>query len=222
LNVAGPKRALIGMAAILSAGSWPQPVLAQLAPGLSGSSSQLTMEGGEAMRTLRAFGTCYATRNTANAWILIATEPGSRQEAETYRRLFRRDSQGCLGEFTELQVPVFLVRGAIAEGLYARRVAVPAQLGSPAPAPGTPVRTLSEAARCYVADHPDRVRALVENTAPGSRPEFTALSAMAPDFFRCVPETARGRKFDSTQIRYRLVEALLRRAAPVPAPAGRR
>jgi hypothetical protein len=220
--MAGPKRALIGTAALLTAGSWPQAASAQLAPGLSGSSSQQTMDGGEAMRTLRVFGSCYATRNAADAWTLIATEPGSRQEAETYRRLFRRDTQGCLGEFTELRLPVFMVRGAIAEGLYIRRVATPQQLAVPAPAPGASVRTLSEAARCYAAAHPDRVRALVENTAPGSGPEHTALSAMAPDFFRCVPETARGRQFDSTQIRYRLVEALLRMPAPPPASAGQR
>lgn len=173
------------------------------------------MDGSEAMRTLRAFGACYAMRNTANAWALIATEPGSRGEAETYRRLFRRDSEGCLGEATELRVPVFMVRGAIAEGLYERRLAVPLQLQFPALAPGAPIRTLSEAARCYASAHPDGVRALLE-TAPGSRPEYAALSEMAEDFFRCVPETARGRRFDATQVRYRLAEALLRMAGPAP------
>ena len=202
-------------AALITLVCWPQTAPAQIASGFSGRSSQMTMDESEAMRTLRAFGSCYAERNTAEAWSLIGTEPGSQGEADTYRRLFRRDSQGCLGEATELQVPVYMVRGAIAEGLYSRRVAVPAQLRVSPLAPGAAVRTLSEAARCYTAAHPDKVRALVENTLPGSPPEHVALSEMAPDFFRCVPETARGRRFGSTQVRYKLAEALLRMAGPV-------
>lgn len=215
-SVATTKRLLIVVAATLVAGAWPSAVPAQLARGFSGRSSQSTMDGGEAMRTLRAFGSCYATRDTADAWSLIATEPGSRGEAEVYRRLFRRDSQGCLGESTELRVPVFMVRGAIAEGLYARRAALPVRLRLPPLAPGATVRTLSEAARCYASAHPDRVRALVENTIPGSRPEYAALGEMAADFFSCVPEAARGRRFDSTQVRYRLAEALLRMGGAAP------
>ena len=164
------------------------------------------------MRTVRTFGNCYASNSTARAWRLIATEPGSREEAQTYRELFRRDSQACIGENTELRVPVYLVRGAIAEGLYRRRVAVPAGLRVPLPAPGTPVRTLSDAARCFVAGAPI-VRGRSSKGPRRQQPEFEALRDMAPAFFHCVPEPARNRQFDPTQIRYRLAEALLR-AAP--------
>jgi hypothetical protein len=195
------------------------PAAAQLQSGYSGSSSTLTFSGEETYRTLRAFGSCFASRYPADAFALIATEPASRAEADTYRRLFRRDNQACLGEDTEVRVAVNMVRGAIAEGLYKRGVAVPPSLVVALPAPGAPVRTLSDAARCYTAAHRDRARALVEETRPGSEAEFAALRQMAPDFFRCVPDTARGRSFDTTLIRYRLVEALLRMPS---APAGQR
>lgn len=173
----------------------------------------MTFDGEEAMRTLAVFGTCYARLNTDEALALIATEPASREEAETYRRLFRRDNQSCLGEATEMRLPIALVRGAIAEGLYKRRVPLPANLSQTAPAAGE-VRTLSEAARCYTVGHREQVRSLLEQTPLGSRREYDALSAMAGDFFQCVPETARGRRFDPTQVRFRLAEALLRLRAP--------
>jgi len=219
-----PSRKLAGLHVLAAAallGLAANGARAQIASGYSGSSSTSTMGDDEAWRTLRAFGTCYATRNPGSAVQLIATEPGSRDEAETYRRLFRRDNQSCLGGNTELRMPVTMVRGAIAEGLYRNRAALPPTLAQAAPAPGA-VRTLSEAARCYAGAHGDRVRSLVEGTAPGSRGEVEALTAMAPDFFRCVPAAAHGRQFNATQLRYRLAEALLRLDAPAALSDGRR
>ena len=202
---AGTALVLVGLAV---------PAPAQIAPGLSGNSSTMTfVDNGEAFRTLNAFAACYARQNSARALELIATEPATREEAETYRRLFRRDNMSCLREDTELRMPVALVRGAIAEGLYKRGIALPPQLIQSAPAPGG-ARTLSEAARCLTASRRDRVQALVEGTAPGSRGEFEALNALADDFFACVPDTARDRRFDPTQVRFRLAEALLRMPAP--------
>ena len=198
--------ALVAMAVAVATQSAP----AQIASGRSGSSTTMVVEDdGEAWRTLVAFGTCYAARSTASAFALIATEPGSREEAQTYRQLFSRDNQSCLGGNTELRMPLAMVRGAIAEGLYERGVALPANLVQAAPQAGS-IRTLSEAARCYAAAHRDRVHALAADTRAGSRGEHEALSVVAPDFFRCVPETARGRQFDPTLIRYRLIEAALR------------
>ena len=206
------RRLAVGAALVLAALAQAAP--AQIAPGYSGTSSTMTFaDNGEAFRTLNAFASCYARQNSARALELIATEPATREEAETYRRLFRRDNMSCLGENTELRMPVALVRGAIAEGLYKRGIALPPQLVQLAPAPGS-VRTLSEAARCLTASHRDLVQALVDGTMPGSRAEFEALSALAGDFIACVPETARGRRFDPTQIRFRLAEALLRMPAP--------
>ena len=187
---------------------------AQIAPGLSGSSSTMTfVDNGEAFRTLNAFASCYARQNTAQALELIATEPASREESTTYRRMFRRNNFACLSEGTTLRMSMALVRGAIAEGLYKRDIALPPQLVQSPPAHGT-VRTLSEAARCIAAARRERVQALVEGTRPGSREEYEALISLAADLPPCLPETARIRRFDPTQIRFRLAEALWRMPAP--------
>src|SRR5688500_14126299 len=93
---AGTALVLVGLAV---------PAPAQIAPGLSGSSSTMTfVDNGEAFRALNAFAACYARQNSARALELIATEPATREEAETYRRLFRRDNMSCLGEDTELRM----------------------------------------------------------------------------------------------------------------------
>lgn len=212
---------VIGLAALIAGGGAGQDAAAQIAAGVSGSSTTTTMDDGEAWRTLRAFGHCYSSRNLAGALALIATEPGSRAEAETYRRLFRGDSQ-CLGGSTELAMPVAMVRGAIAEGLYRNRAALPANLALAAPVAGVPIRRFSEAARCYAATHRDQVRSLVETTAPGSRQELAAMNDMASDFFRCLPEVARSRRLNPTQVRYLVAEALLRLPTSPSASAGRR
>ena len=190
----------------------PGPAL----PGTSGSSSLSYFDNDEAMRTLRVFGTCYAARHPEDSLAFMATEPASQAEAELYRRMFRRDNQNCLGENTEIRMPVAFVRGAIVEGLYRNGTALAADLALAPPPPGTSIRTLSEAARCYTAGHRELVRTLIEQTQPGSRQELAALTEMAPDFFRCIPDTARGRRFDSAQIRYRLAEALYRMPAHLP------
>ena len=179
-------------------------------------------DNSEAFRTLVAFGNCYARLNTENALALMATEPGSREEAQTYRRLFGRGNLSCLGGNTELAMPLALVRGAVVEGLYRGRVAIPDHLRQAPLAADAPVRTLSEAARCYTAGHRGEVEALVADSRAGSRQEAELLGVMADDFFRCVPETAQGRRFDPTLIRYRLVEALVRMPAPTVAGAAER
>jgi hypothetical protein len=217
---AAPGSFLIGLAAMLAAGFAASGVTAQLSPGVSGSSSLTYFDNEEAMRTLRVFGTCYSGRHPEESLAFMATEPASQAEADLYRRMFRRDNQNCLGENTEMRVPVAFVRGAIVEGLYRNGTALPPNLALSPPPPGTPIRTLSEAARCYTAGHRDQVRSLIEQTQPGSRQELAALTEMAPDFFRCVPDTARGRSFDSAQIRYRLAEALYRMPASASASAG--
>ena len=211
---AGWKRAAMVLTAagvvVLTAAS----ASAQIAPGQSGSSTTMVFtDNGEAFRTLNAFAACYARQNTTRALELIATEPATREEAPTYRRLFSRDNMSCLGEDTELRMPVAMVRGRSPRACTRGGIALPPNLAQAAPAPGE-VRTLSEAARCYTATHREQVRALVEQTAAGSRREFEALGEIAGDLFQCVPETARGRRFDPTQVRFRLAEALLRLPAP--------
>lgn len=205
-----PRGALVGVGALIAGGMIGQAESAQIPPGYSGSSTTIVMaDNEEALRTLAAFANCYARYSAPRAFELLATEPGARAEAQTYRRLFRTASQNCLGEGTELSLPVAFVRGAIAEGLLERNVALPAHLILAVPAPGVEVRRYSEAARCYAAAHPAEVRALLAVPA-GSQREAEALRALADDFFRCLPERAQGRRFGATQLRYLLAEALLR------------
>jgi hypothetical protein len=203
---------MLGVALIVGLGARPAP--AQINSSYSGTSSLSNVEGEEAYRSLRAFGNCYAQRNMPEALALIATDPASPQETETYRRIFRREVQ-CLGpENAEMHATLPMVRGAIAEGLYRNRAALPQNLSLQAPAPGAEIRKLSEAARCYVAGHRDQARALIEESVPGSRREYEMLNLMVPDFFQCLPAAARGRRFLSTQLRYSFAEALYRMPAP--------
>lgn len=214
-----PRRILCGMAA-LALGLTAAPAPAQLPPGVSGSSTLIVSnDSEEALRALSAFGNCYARLSTARAFELIATEPGSREEAETYRRLFRSDSQNCLGEGMSLRVPVAFVRGAISEGLLEHRIAVPDVLVRTAPAPDAAIRKYSEAARCYAANHGAEIRTLLAS-APGGQRELGALRPLAADFFRCMPANAQDRRFNATHLRYMLAEALLR--LPSAASSGTR
>ena len=207
--------ALILVAALFAAAA---PAWAQIAPGMSGrSTTDVIEDNGEFWRTLVAFGNCYADRSAERAFALLATEPGSRDEQQAFRRLFGRGTNSCLHETTLVGLSRAMVRGAIAEGLYRRRTAVPDDLRLPPIEPAA-VRTLSEAARCYTAAHGAEVEALVAGSRAGSRREFEQLSAMADDIFACMPETAAGRSFDPTLLRYRLVEALLRLSPAAAAP----
>ena len=198
----------------------PAGAPAQIAPGYSGSSSTTYgIDATEFWRTIRGFGACFAKEKPADALALIATAPDSKEEAAVFKRISRGESQTCLTD-TSLRVPVPLIRGAIAEGLYKRGVAVPAGLLLPPPAPGMPIRTLGDAARCYTAAHRDEVRALLAETAAGSKKERAALDRMAADFWLCLPKFAQKRGFNPTQIRFRLAETLLRIPAPAAAAAG--
>ena len=64
---------------------------------------------------------------------LIATDPGSLEEAKTYKKLFSKPYQSCLGDVTQFNVSHTLVRGAIAEGLYRKKIPLPTALIVPAP-----------------------------------------------------------------------------------------
>ena len=195
---------------VLAAAVAAAPAQAQIAPGYSGSSTTTYgMDATEFWRTVRGFGNCFAKERPADALALIATQPDSKDEAAVYKRISRGESKVCLTD-TSLRVPVPLIRGAIAEGLYKRGVALPPDLILAPVAPGTPVRTLGDAARCYAAAHRSEAERLLAETAAGSKKERAALQAMAGDFFDCLPPTAQKRAFNPTQIRFRLAETLLR------------
>jgi hypothetical protein len=188
----------------------------QIAPGRSGSSSLHFMDQEESMRTLALFGRCYARRARADGLALIATRPTSREEAETYRRLFRRDVI-CLGPGTTMSMPLAYVRGAIAEGFFHSEEGFPAshRLGAPSV---DQVRNVADAARCYAAGHQGQVRALIA-MSPGSKAEFDAVSGMMDGIRACLPPGARF-EMSATVIRYRLAEGLLRLGPAAPAPPG--
>lgn len=187
----------------------------QLPPGRSGSSTLQFMDQGESMRTLVFFGRCYARRARNESLSLIATRPTSREEAETYRRLFRAEGLICLPPGTTMSMPLAYVRGAIAEGFFQSEEGFPASHMLAAPTVDQ-VRNLSDAARCYAAGHREQVRALLP-LRPGTREEFEAVSALMGGIRACLPPGARF-ELSATVIRYRLVEGLLRLA---PAAAAR-
>lgn len=189
----------------------------QLGTGQSGSSTLEYMDRAEGMRELVSFGRCYGRNLRAQSLSLLATRPTSREEAETYRRLFRGDNLSCLTAGTTMSAPLAYVRGAIAEGVYRSGMGVPASHLLPAPTVDQ-VRNLSDAARCYAAGHREQVLALLPLT-PGSRQEYEAVSALIREFLACMPAGAR-LNGSATLLRYRLVEGLLRLAPAAPAPAG--
>ena len=209
------KRALLLAGAAAAGACFAAPAAGQIAPGRSGSSSMSYLGEKEIWPVLSEFGSCYAEVNRLDALKLIATVPNSPAEAQTYRKLFTRPYQSCLGDVTSMGgMSIGMIRGAIAEGLYRKRVPLPANLMLSTPAPAQ-IRNLSHASLCYAAAHPDAARALVGQTRPGSRKEFDAVVAMMPDFRRCIPQGARSTQFDATQIRFRIAEALLRTGVPL-------
>jgi len=189
---------------------------AQIPSSRSGHSGIEYLSNEVAMGELMDFGACYAAEETRKALRLIATTPSSREEATTFVALFKSSNQGCLDGNSELSADVPLVRGAIAEGMYKKRVPIPAALMQTVPAPAE-VSNLSGAARCYVGGHRAQATWLMAETRPGTRKEFDAVKRLMPDFLKCVPGDTKF-SFPATVIRFRLAEALLRTAAPA-APA---
>jgi hypothetical protein len=206
--------ALLGLAIAIGGA---QSASAQLSNGASGSSTMSYISGEEALKEVVGFGDCYAKQSPEKALRLIATRPASREEALTYKSLFSKHYQVCLGDVTRLSADLTLIRGAIAEGLYKRKVPIPATLMQPAPSVAE-VRNVSDAARCYVAAHADEARRVVSETKVGSRKEYDAVMKLMPDFFQCVPDGARV-QITATLVRLRLTEALLR-TVPTAVTAG--
>lgn len=210
------RRPSFAMLAAIALAAGFQGASAQLAPGMSGSSTLRYYDRETGMSVLASFGRCYAKNETARALRLIATPPTSLAERRTYIALFKKANAYCLGDMNSLSADLPLVRGAIAEGLYRQGMSIPEELMQPVPAPAQ-VRDLSGAARCYAAPHGAEVRALLE-TKPGGRKEYDAVSKLMPEFLKCVPEGAQLNS-SATVIRFRLAEAMLR-TSRAAAPAG--
>jgi|GEM_PF-5682756 len=201
---------------LLGAAFAAAPAGAQVAPGLSGSSTSAPVQMEEVWQELAHYGRCVAGQRTQEALDILRAETGSREESERLGRLLRDRKTSCSHDF-DLILPAPLFRGAIAEGLYDRRVPMPPELAW-APIPkGSPVPTFSHIARCYLPGNEARVAQLVEKTKPGSREEARAMAAIMPGFRACLPAAVRNRPFNITQVRLRLAEALLRMSPPRPA-----
>ncbi|MEA3008448.1 MAG: hypothetical protein QOJ91_140 [Sphingomonadales bacterium] len=205
------------LAGLMAFGLPASPVSAQIANGASGSSTMFYLSGEQAMEEVVGFGSCYAKLHSDKALRLIATRPGSREEAETYVALFKKPYQDCLGDVTRLGATLPMVRGSIAQGLYKHNMPLPATLVQAAPA-RTQVRNLADASRCYVAAHREEARGLVAETKVGGRKEFDAVAKLIPDLRKCIPDGAKA-QFSATLVRFRLAEALLRMPASAN-PAG--
>lgn len=191
------------------------PAAAQLAPGLGGSSTSAPVQMADVWQELAHYGRCVAGQRQQEAIDILRAETGSREESERLGRLLRDRGTNCSQDF-DLVLPAPLFRGAIAEGLYDRRIAMPPELAWTPIARGSPVPTFSHIARCYLPGNEARVAQLVEKTRPGSRDEARAMAAIMPGFRACLPAARRNRSFNITQVRLRLAEALLRMRPPQP------
>jgi hypothetical protein len=208
---------LSSLGGVALAGLLASSASAQLSNGASGSSTMRYLSNEESLQEVVGFGDCYAKESPEKALRLIATPPASREEALTYKALFRKPFQTCLGDVSRLRAELALIRGAIAQGLYKRKVPIPATLMQPVPSVAQ-VRNVSDAARCYVAAHAEEARRVVAETKVGSRREHDEVVKLMPDFFKCVPPGANV-QLTATLVRLRLAEALLR-TIPSATPPG--
>lgn len=194
------------------------PAAAQLGTGRSGSSSMSYMTSEESWLEVVNFGRCYATRNTEKALRLVATDPGTQEEAKVYRELFSNPNQTCLGRGIEgFSAPYQMMRGSIGEGLYYNRVPLPPAMLRTAPERNE-VMDLAGAARCYVKANEAEARALAE-TRPGSRAQDALMDGVVSNFLKCMPSGAR-LNYPATLIRFRIVEALFLTGAVREKAAG--
>jgi hypothetical protein len=185
---------------------------AQYAPGngQSGSSTLQTFTGRGVYDDLAEFGGCFATRQTKDALRLLATSPGGMDEARVYKELFSKD-QFCLGDLSGMSVRWQLVRGAVGEGFYSRKVPLPPAFAAPHGLTPDKVQSVMDAAICYADKHPSEARALIETTKPDSKEQAAAIDALWPNFEACLPPNIpKGYKFDTLVVRYRIGEALWR------------
>lgn len=188
----------------------PAAAAAQIDPGRAGSSSLQTYGHREAMSVLAEFGTCFASRSRTPAFELLATRPGSIEEAQVYKRLFRAQNQSCLSLTSELRVPYQLVRGSIGEGMYRKAIAVPPQLAVQTAPTAEQVKNVADAALCFAAKEPATVQALAA-TKVGSDAEQERIEALFPRLATCFPPNAQKMpKFMTTSLRFQLTEAAWR------------
>jgi hypothetical protein len=185
-------------------------VSAQIGGGHSGTSTEWSFGGRIAFDELNAFGECFASRQTQDALKLVATDPASADEARVYKALFSKE-QFCLGNLSGLSVPWKLVRGAVGEGFYAKRMPLPPAFVAPQSMPPEKVQSVMDAAICYAGKHPADARKLVETTRPATQEENAAIEALWLEFKACLPPNMpAGFQIENIMLRYRIAEAMWR------------
>jgi hypothetical protein len=208
----------------------PSAATAQYDPGSRMSTSTTRNLGQkEAWDSLIVFGSCYASSQRVKAYRFVATEPGTADEARAYKALFSRSDEPCLGDVSEMSVNYQFVRGAIAEGLYLKRIPVPANLAA-RPIARESVQSVLQTAICYASQNPAEARWLIENTSPSSKKEDEAITRLHPRFVACLPPNLPASfSIDPTLLRFRIAEAMWKLGmvpgqdgAPVPAAAPAR
>jgi hypothetical protein len=174
------------------------------AQGRSGF-TEIPLNNVKPFRELRDFGDCLARAQRKPSLALIATKPGSAEEAKILKKWVYGEHTTCLFGGTKMAMPDIFARGAIAEGLL-RHEGVPATHRLPDVAPGD-ARDLHDVARCYTSRHRGEVQKLMQ-IHPGSREEVKAIAALWPDFRTCMPGF--NVRLNAPWIRFLLAEALLR------------
>ena len=184
---------------------------AQFDPGShSGYSSERNYSGRMVFDDLSEFGGCFASKQSKDALKLVATQPGSVDEARMYKQLFSKD-QACLRDLNYLSVPWQYVRGAVGEGFYTSKVPVPPGFAAPHSLQPDKVQSVMDTAICYADKHSTEARALIERTKPETKEESAAIDALWPNFEACLPPNMpAGFKMDPLLVRYRIAEALWR------------
>lgn len=191
------------------------PVRPQEPSTRSGMSTATRAENVNALQELAAFGRCFARFNRNVALGFVATESGSRGEAEYFERFIGGERPGCRNYGSWTNASFVYWRGVIAEGLL-HSGGVPASHVLPAPTVEQ-VSNLHDVARCYAAGHREQVRGLLA-TRLGSPEETAAVAALWNDFRACMPANFNVR-LNAPWIRFLLAEALLR-LAPETTLAG--
>jgi len=186
------------------------PAPAQLPPARSGMSSGWTATNLDAVKEIASFGRCYAKTVPKDVLKVLATTPGTQEEADVFAKVLGEDMP-CMSTGSGFRMPLPYIRGAMVEGYYVAHLPIPASLRLPAPAPAE-VRSLSDAARCYAAGHLSETVALLATPA-GSREEHDAVARMLPDLRACISGGGQVR-LDATLVRFRLAEALIHLAPP--------
>jgi hypothetical protein len=171
---------------------------------------------------LRHMGSCLYGKERGTARALLRTVPGSKDEERSVAGMRSRLEQCVNGDARAIQFTAFILRGAVAEGIFLAMYPTD-PLGTSAavdrpdlptswvqaygknPSIG-PILALHQLAACVVRAAPAETSRLMRTT-PGSAEESAGFQAVAPHFTPCVNQ---GRSFssDKTTLRALIAEAL--------------